>query len=278
MHISLFIIRYREIEDYFFLVEILNDFIGADRVLDNQKNGSSENNFYRIFNKIFSTDKHLVILFFAIMFTILFIFFNGGYQKVSHADTDTTTITENITTTKKETTTIKEKETTTEIETTTERNVPTLAVEEAQTRAPEKEPKEEVNTSSDFGRFKSYTDYRCLSRSSPQWRLQEQAHTDENGLRKIGDAYLVAMGSYYGTTLGTKYTVTLSNGNSFTVMLCDGKADRHTDANNQICLSNGSVIEFYVESDKMPSIIRQMGSVGALEQFSGSIASIEKVA
>jgi hypothetical protein len=84
------------------------------------------------------------------------------------------------------------------------------------------------------------------------------------------------MGSYYGTTLGTKYKVTLSSGNSFTVMLCDFKDNRHTDANNQICLSNGSVIEFYVDSGAMPSIVRQMGSVGALSQFSGSIVSIEK--
>jgi hypothetical protein len=28
----------------------------------------------------------------------------------------------------------------------------------------------------------------------------------------------------------------------------------------------------------MPSIVRQMGTVGALEQFSGSIVSIEKIA
>lgn len=129
-----------------------------------------------------------------------------------------------------------------------------------------------------FGRFKSYTDYRMLSRSSAQWKLQEQAYTDENGLRKIGDAYLVAMGSYYGRELGSTFQVTLSNGNSFSVMLCDMKDDRHTDANNQICLSNGSVIEFYVDTDVMPSIVRQMGTVGALEQFSGSIVSIERIA
>lgn len=127
-----------------------------------------------------------------------------------------------------------------------------------------------------FGSFKSYTDYRCLSRSSAQWKLQKKAYTDSNGLRKIGDAYLVAMGSYYGTKLGTKYKVTLSSGKSFTVMLCDSKANRHTDSKNQVCTSNGSVIEFYVEADKMPSIVRKMGSVGALEQFSGSIVSIEK--
>lgn len=134
------------------------------------------------------------------------------------------------------------------------------------------------NSGEGFGRFKSYTDYRMLSRSSAQWKLQEQAYTDENGLRKIGDAYLVAMGSYYGTTLGTKYQVTLSSGSSFTVMLCDCKADRHTDGNNQICTTNGSVIEFYVDANAMPSIVRQMGSVGALDKFSGGIVSIEKIA
>ena len=134
------------------------------------------------------------------------------------------------------------------------------------------------NSGEGFGRFKSYTDYRMLSRSSAQWKLQEQAYTDENGLRKIGDAYLVAMGSYYGTALGTKYQVTLSNGNSFTVMLCDCKADCHTNGNNQVCTTNGSVIEFYVDTDVMPSIIRQMGTVGALDKFSGGIVSIEKIA
>ena len=171
-------------------------------------------------------------------------------------------------------------------------NIPTTLDLEAigiTTTEPTTEPTTEVTISStaaapvsnsggSFGRFKSYTDYRMLSRSSAQWKLQEQAYTDENGLRKIGDAYLVAMGSYYGTALGTKYQVTLSNGNSFTVMLCDCKADRHTDGNNQVCTTNGSVIEFYVDTDVMPSIVRKMGTVGALDKFSGGIVSIEKIA
>ena len=61
-------------------------------------------------------------------------------------------------------------------------------------------------------------------------------------------------------------------------MLCDFKSDRHTDGNNQVCTTNGSVIEFYVDTDVMPSIVRQMGSVGALDKFSGGIVSIEKIA
>lgn len=277
-------------------MEILNDFIGADKVLDKQQNGSSGNNFRRIFHRIFSSDNLLVIPFFVIVVTIALAVFCGGLRKESAADTDTTNITENITTTKEEKVTEISTEASTETDTevsteTTEQNT----IEEIITSAPapmgtepQTEPQTEAQTEnssmgaqyypSNFGTFKSYTDYRCLSRSSPQWRLQEQAYTDENGLRKIGDTYLVAMGSYYGTTLGTKYIVTLSSGKSFTVMLCDFKDNRHTDGNNQVCLSNGSVIEFYVEEDKIPSIVRRMGSVGALEQFKGGIVSIEKTA
>jgi hypothetical protein len=179
-----------------------------------------------------------------------------------------------------ETTTEIVTETTTEVATTkapSTRAQTTETVTEATTKSIESTTQPQAQ-SSNFGRFKSYTDYRMLSRSSAQWKLQEQAYTDENGLRKIGDAYLVAMGSYYGKTLGTKYQVTLSSGSSFTVMLCDFKSDRHTDAAHQVCTTNGSVIEFYVDTNAMPSIVRQMGSVGALDKFSGGIVSIEKIA
>lgn len=133
-----------------------------------------------------------------------------------------------------------------------------------------------TKTKSNFGVFKSYTDYRCLSRNSKQWQLQTKAYTDGNGLRKIGDAYLVALGSYYGTTLGTRYTVTLSNGSVFDIILCDSKQNRHTDSTNRVCLSNGSVLEFYVDSSALPSKVRTMGTVSAISYFSGSVVSIVK--
>ena len=129
----------------------------------------------------------------------------------------------------------------------------------------------------DFGTFKSYTDYKCLSRSSPQWKIQEKAYTDENGLRKIGNAYLVALGSYYGVELGAEYVVTLSNGNSFNIILCDVKNDIHTDDLNRECLANGSVLEFYVESSALPQIVKLMGTIGSIDFFNGSIVSIIKI-
>ena len=134
------------------------------------------------------------------------------------------------------------------------------------------------NTSSNttFGVFKSYTDYKCLSKNSAQWQLQKKAYTDENGLRKIGDAYLVALGSYYGTKLGTEYTVVLSNGNTFNIMLCDLKKDIHTDSQNKTTLSDGSVLEFYIDTDKVPTKVKRLGDVSAISFFSGAIISITK--
>lgn len=164
-------------------------------------------------------------------------------------------------------------EATTQVETTTA-PAETTSAAETTTIKQKQEKKLPIN----FGAFKSYTDYRCLSRSSAQWKLQEQAYTDENGLRKIGDAYLVALGSYYGTTIGTRYTVTLSTGKQFNIILCDVKDDRHTNSTHQYTTVNGCVIEFYVETDKMPSRVRSFGSIGALEQFKGNVVSIEKTA
>lgn len=128
---------------------------------------------------------------------------------------------------------------------------------------------------SKMGLFKSYTDYHLLSKNSKQWQLQKQAYTDGYGLRKIGDAYLVALGSYYGTKLGTRYTVTLSNGSVFDIILCDSKQNRHTDAKNQVCLSNGSVLEFYVDSAKLPKTVRRSGSISSIDKFSGYVISID---
>ena len=180
--------------------------------------------------------------------------------------------------TPEETTVILEQttaETTTQVETTT-----AAPIEDSTTGAQETTTikQKEKKLPSNFGAFKSYTDYRCLSRSSAQWKLQEQAYTDENGLRKIGDAYLVALGSYYGTKLGVRYTVTLSTGNQFDIILCDCKDDRHTDKTHQYTTASGCVLEFYVETEKMPKKVCQLGNISAIEDFKGNVVSIEKTA
>lgn len=123
--------------------------------------------------------------------------------------------------------------------------------------------------------FKSYTNYTLLSKRSIQWKLQEKAYTDENGLRKIDNYYLAAMGSYYSTTIGDTFRLTTDTGAVFDIILCDGKSDRHTDSKHMYTVSNNCMVEFYVDIPKFNPYAKRMGSVGVLPQFSGSIVKVE---
>lgn len=123
--------------------------------------------------------------------------------------------------------------------------------------------------------FKSYTNYKCLSRSSAQWKLQKKAYTDKNGLRKISDDYLVAMGSYYTKHLGDRFKITLSTGKSFTVRICDFKANSDTNSTHQYT-ANGCMIEFYVDNN-LNSKARQMGDISYIKGFKGNIIKVEKI-
>lgn len=145
----------------------------------------------------------------------------------------------------------------------------------------EKEPKPESNTTVQNvppgHSFKSYTNYRLLNSNTPQGRLQTLAYSDENGLRKVGEYYCVALGSYYGTTIGDCYIVTLSSGNSFKMTLCDVKADIHTDINNQYTLANSCITEFYVDYSCFNYYAKSAGNISVLPGFDGSIIKIEKI-
>lgn len=125
--------------------------------------------------------------------------------------------------------------------------------------------------------FKSYTFYTSLSRSSKQWRIQEIAYTDELGFRRVNDAYCVALGTYYGTELGTYYLITLDTGSKFFCILCDVKSDKHTDPTHRFTVSNGCAIEFYVDPSVFGGLAKRMGNISYVDGFEGEIISIEKV-
>lgn len=125
--------------------------------------------------------------------------------------------------------------------------------------------------------FKSYTYYALLNKSSIQWKLQEIAYTDENGLRKIGNYYLAAMGSYYSTTIGDIFRLTTDSGAVFEIILCDAKDDRHTDSRHMYTKSNNCMVEFYVDTTVLNGTIKRMGSIGVLPEFSGSIVKVESL-
>lgn len=175
------------------------------------------------------------------------------------------------------TTTVPQEETTEEetviIETETEIITTTQAI--TTTRAAVK-PKKVLNVPTEISNFKSYMDYRIITRGA-QFELQQQAYTDSNGCRKVGNYFCIALGSYYGSEIGAKYRIRLSDGTSFLGILADQKADKDTNSTNQYTIYNKDIIEFIVDTNKLPPAVQLSGSLSSLEKFEGKVVGIDKL-
>lgn len=131
--------------------------------------------------------------------------------------------------------------------------------------------------------FKSWMDYTAITnKQSPQWKLQEQAYTDENGLRKVDEYYCVAVGTGLSEGIGTKLIVTLDTGVEIPVIVADHKSDRHTDATNTyMAMNNGriNIIEFVIEYNCLAEKAKLMGDVSYVPggQFKGQVVEIKGV-
>lgn len=134
--------------------------------------------------------------------------------------------------------------------------------------------------------FKTYMDYRCITdKTSAQYELQQFAWTDEDGFRRIGDDYIVAMGTYYAENVGDRFKITLDTDNQITVIIGDIKQDVHTDYFNQYTpiydengiFFSGNVLEFIVDTDVLPKIPRRLGTVSYFDNLKGNIKSIERI-
>lgn len=125
------------------------------------------------------------------------------------------------------------------------------------------------------GSFKTYMDYKKITnKSSRQWHLQQLAYTDSEGFRKFNDSYLIAVGTYYADEIGKEFRVTLDSGIVFHAMVGDIKQDIHTDANNQYVTTNGNIVEFIVDVDKLDELTKKLGNVSN-SGLEGSIIKIE---
>lgn len=128
----------------------------------------------------------------------------------------------------------------------------------------------------DASSFKCYMDYLAItSTTSTQYKMQQIAYTDENGLRKIDEYYCVAMGTYYGKC-GDKFYVETDEGNSWKVIISDVKSDLHTNETKQFSRSNGCMMEFLVDLSVLPNEVAIKGTVNDLG-FSGYITYLEKL-
>ena len=205
---------------------------------------------------------------------------NRGTKNTSITNIETSKIDE-LTTSEDEVTSITEvtsqiTTTSTQVETTTEEITEPVVEEDEVVKEISSNKNSEFTIASGASSFKSYMNYRCITnRSSLQYKMQQQAYTDENGLRKIGEYYCVAMGTYYGN-LGDKLYVETDEGASWKVILADIKSDSHTDSTHRYTLANRCMMEFIVETESMPSSIRSSGTVNGLG-FQGKINYIEKI-
>lgn len=128
-----------------------------------------------------------------------------------------------------------------------------------------------------------YTDYRFYNLSgSPSYRLQQVSYTDEYGCRRFNDDYVVGLGTYYSTDIGDRFEVTLDNGNVFTIILGDNKADRDTDPTNRYteCMNYdgqecANVIEFIVDTEKLTKGARLYGSLSYYPHLDGNILKMK---
>ena len=126
------------------------------------------------------------------------------------------------------------------------------------------------------GRFKSYMDYRAITnKSSTQWKMQQDAITDDEGFRKYDGKYMVAVGSYYADRCGKLLKVTLDSGIVIHAIVGDLKQDRHTDSTNRYVTTNGNILEFIVDTKKLCPTSKKMGDV-SYSGLQGSIIKIEE--
>lgn len=123
------------------------------------------------------------------------------------------------------------------------------------------------------GTFKPYTDYRCLTaKASKQYCLQQKAYTDNQGLRRLNDYYMVAIGKGWNIPVGRTCEITLSSGQKVYCVVSDVKQNRHTDHTNRYDCKGG-VLEFIVDTKALPRQIKRLGDISYLG-FHGSVVKV----
>ena len=138
---------------------------------------------------------------------------------------------------------------------------------------------EEMELPDVSGEVKTFAYYTAVTaKSTPQYKMlnSKKCYTDdETGVRMVDGCYCVAMGSFYGSNIGQKYRITFDTGVQIDVVLCDQKANKHTNSTNQYARAK-DVLEFYCEKSKIPKVIRTRGNYNNIELFKGAITKIEK--
>lgn len=130
---------------------------------------------------------------------------------------------------------------------------------------------------------KQCTDYRHYNiAGSPHNRLQQAAWTDSIGCRRFNNDYIVALGTFYTEKIGDRFEITLANGNVFTVIFGDSKADKDTDSTHMYapCPLYGTdepganLLEFIIDEDIMAKECYEYGGIDYYEDFRSDVVKM----
>lgn len=110
--------------------------------------------------------------------------------------------------------------------------------------------------------FKSYMPYTAITnKASKQFKLQQMASDGTYGIRTVNNRYCVAIGTAFNAQVGTYFDMILANETVISCIVSDIKADKHTDKNNMITVSNGCLTEFIVNSSALDRNAKRMGDI-----------------
>lgn len=143
------------------------------------------------------------------------------------------------------------------------------------------ETKEEIKLTPMGAKSKTYMDYRAITnKSSKQWKLLQTMTIGEDGMIRDKDGYIAAaLGSAFGP-IGSRYVFTLEGDKELLIVKVDQKQDKHTCENNIFGLNNWDIIEFIVDSRKMPVYSNGYvygGNFDNCSEYAGDILCWEKV-
>lgn len=127
--------------------------------------------------------------------------------------------------------------------------------------------------------MKSYMDYRKITdKSSLQYKLQQRddIYTDNQGFRRIGCNFVVAVGTYFTQEIGDKLIIELASGTLVQAVVGDIKDNKHTDDMNIQHIKDNSVVEFIVNTNELETIVKKMGdcSYSKVNDLGGDVVNI----
>lgn len=133
--------------------------------------------------------------------------------------------------------------------------------------------------------WKPYARYQKITdKNSVEYKLREKEKTDENGMRYLIDPngvkrYCIALEPMWAggrsVDIGRCVDILMTNGSTLHCVLCDCKRTEKSWKKEGWYGSQGELIEFIVDMDKLPDKPRLNGDISFLsKEFEGGITSI----